>query len=62
MNDTIKIELTPAEYNIVMRQIALGQITDCLDLFMKLRQVGMDFQAAHVPPPPAAAEQATQIQ
>jgi len=62
MNDTIKIELTPAEYNIVMRQISMGAIADCLDLFMKLRQAGMEFQATHVPPPPAAAEQATQIQ
>jgi hypothetical protein len=62
MNDTIKIELTPAEYNIVMRQISTGAIADCLDLFMKLRQVGMEFQATHVPPPPSAAEQAAQIQ
>ena len=60
MNDTIKIELTPVEYNIVMRQIALGPIAECLDLFMKLRQVGMEFQAAHVPPP--VAEQAAAIQ
>jgi hypothetical protein len=62
MNDTIKIELTPAEYNIVMRQIAQGQIADCLDLFMKLRQIGLEFQATYVPPTPPAAEQATQIQ
>jgi hypothetical protein len=62
MNDTIKIEITPAEYNIVMRQIAMGPIAECLDLFMKLRQVGMEFQATHVPPPPSAAEQAAQIQ
>jgi hypothetical protein len=51
MNDTIKIELTPAEYNIVMRQLSTGAIADCLDLFMKLRQAGVDFQATLVPPP-----------
>ena len=51
MNDKIKIELTPAEYNLVMRQLSAGSIADCLDLFMKLRQAGVDFQATLVPPP-----------
>jgi len=51
MNDTIKIELTPAEYNIVMRQLSIGAIAVCLVLFMKLRQAGVDFQATLVPPP-----------
>ena len=60
MNDTIKIELTPAEYNIVIRQISMGQIAECIDLFMKLRQVGIEFQASQTPP--VTAEQAPAIQ
>ena len=61
MNDTIKIELTPAEYNLMMRQLTLGSIADCLDLFMKMRKVGADFQAGNVPPPPFAGNQAAPL-
>lgn len=39
-------EVTIAEYNIIMKQLSVGQLGECLDLFMKLRQIGADFQQA----------------
>ena len=50
-------EVTVAEYNLLMKQLAVGQLGECIDLFMKLRQIGMDAQAkasgqpVSVPPP-----------
>jgi hypothetical protein len=61
MNDKINIgEVTVAEFNIIMKQLAVGQLGECIDLFMKLRQIGQDFQAAQQQPmvAPPAEEQA----
>jgi hypothetical protein len=60
MNDKINIgEVTVAEFNVIMKQLAAGQLGECLDLFMRLSKIGQDFQAAQQsgirPPPPAAA-------
>jgi len=47
VNDKINIgEVTVAEFNIIMKQLSLGQLGECLDLFMKLSQLGQAFQAA----------------
>ena len=63
MNQTINIgERTIVEYNIIMKQLASGQLGECIELFMKLRQIGAQFQAQAqapgeprmVPPPPKA--------
>jgi hypothetical protein len=59
MNDKINIgEVTVAEFNIIMKQLAAGQLGECLDLFMKLSKLGQEFQAnqqnsVSLPPPPA---------
>ena len=59
MNDKINIgEVTVAEFNIIMKQLAAGQLGECLDLFMKLSKLGQEFQAMQqnsvsLPPPPA---------
>ena len=43
-----------------MKQLAQGQLGECIDLFMKLSKLGQDFQAAQQngirPGPPAAAD------
>jgi hypothetical protein len=51
--DKISIDLTPQEYNLVMKQLSMGQLAECIDLFMKLRQIGVDAQSGtkSVPPP-----------
>lgn len=52
-------ELTIAEFNLLLKQLAAGQLGECIDLFMKLRQIGAEYQArmsgepAMVPPPNA---------
>jgi|LakMenEpi03Aug12_release.lakeMendotaPanAssembly.Ray.scaffolds.fasta_scaffold5634038_1 hypothetical protein len=47
MNDKINIgEVTVAEFNVIMKQLAAGQLGECIDLFMKLSKLGQDFQAA----------------
>ena len=47
MNDKISIgEVTVAEFNIIMKQLAAGQLGECLDLFMKLSKLGQEFQAS----------------
>jgi hypothetical protein len=58
MNDKINLgELTVAEYNLLMKQLAMGQLNECIDLFMRLRQIGMEHQQkasgqpVAVPPP-----------
>jgi hypothetical protein len=61
MNDKLNIgEVTVAEFNILIKQLAAGQLGECIDLFMKLSKIGQDFQAAQQngvrPPPPSAAE------
>ena len=56
MNDKINIgEVTEAEFNIIMKQLATGQLGECIDLFMKLRQIGQDFQNAQKMQTPLAA-------
>ena len=61
MNDKVNIgEVTVTEFNILMKQLAAGQLGECIDLFMKLSKIGQDFQAAQQngirPPPPSAAD------
>ena len=61
MNDKINIgEVTVAEFNVIMKQLAAGQLGECIDLFMRLSKMGQDFHAAQQngvrPPPPAAAD------
>ena len=58
MNDKINLgEVTVAEYNLLMKQLAMGQLGECIDLFMRLRQIGMEHQQkaagqpVAVPPP-----------
>jgi len=60
MNDKLNIgEVTVAEFNLIMKQLATGQLGECLDLFMRLSKIGQDFQAAQqMPMAPPPAEQA----
>lgn len=59
MNNKINLgEVTPEEFNIIMKQLANGQLGECLDLFMRFRQLGVQFQQEQmqqprVVPPPA---------
>lgn len=47
MNDKITIgEVTVQEFNLIMKQLATGQLGECIDLFMKLSKLGQDFHAA----------------
>ena len=60
MNDKINIgEVTVQEFNVLMKQLAAGQLGECIDLFMRLNKIGQDFQAAQQsgirPPPPSAS-------
>jgi hypothetical protein len=59
MNDKINIgEVTVAEFNVIMKQLSVGQLGECIDLFMKLSKLGQDFystqQSGIRPPPPSA--------
>lgn len=61
MNDKINIgELSVQEYNIIMKQLAAGQLGECIDLFMQLSKLGQEFQSSQQsgirPPPPSAKE------
>ena len=61
MNDKINIgEVSLQEFNIIMKQLAAGQLGECIDLFMRLSKMGQDFQAMQQsgirPPPPSAAD------
>lgn len=55
-------EISINEFNIIMKQLSVGQLGECLDLFMKFRQIGANFQQAQQSqqqesqtlPPPAA--------
>ena len=55
-------EVTITEYNLIMKQLTAGQLGECLDLFMKFRQIASAFQQAQQAqqqesqtlPPPAA--------
>lgn len=57
-------EITIAEFNLIVKQLSAGQLGECIDLFMKFRQIGADFQQAQQAqqrqpdtetlPPPAA--------
>lgn len=58
--DKINIgEITAQEFNLLMKQLSVGQLGECLDLFMKFRQIALDAQAKangqpiSVPPPAA---------
>lgn len=59
MNDQINLgEVSPSEYNLIMKQLASGSISECIDLFMRFRQIGMAHQEKQqagsvksVPPP-----------
>ncbi len=60
MNDKINIgEVTVAEFNVIMKQLSVGQLSECIDLFMKLSKLGQEFQSAQQsgirPPPPSAS-------
>ena len=53
-------EITVTEYNLIMKQLTAGQLGECLDLFMKFRQIAAAFQQAQqaqqeaqILPPPA---------
>ena len=39
-------EVTITEFNIIMKQLSAGQLGECLDLFMRLRQIAADFNQA----------------
>lgn len=39
-------EVTVAEFNIIMKQLTTGQLGECLDLFMRLRQIAAEFSQA----------------
>ena len=61
MNDKINIgEVSVQEFNIIMKQLAAGQLGECIDLFMRLSQLGKQFQESQQsgirPPPPSAAD------
>jgi hypothetical protein len=59
MNDKINIgEVTVAEFNLIVKQLSTGQLGECIDLFMRLRQIGVDFQNAQQQMPAPPAEQA----
>lgn len=58
MNDKINIgEITVADFNIIMKQLAAGQLGECIDLFMHLSKIGSEHQNAQQngvrPPPPS---------
>ncbi len=37
-------EVTIADYNIIMKQLGEGRLNECIDLFMRLRQLGVELQ------------------
>lgn len=45
-------EVTVTEFNIIMKQLTTGQLGECLDLFMRLRQIAAEFQQAQQSAPP----------
>ncbi len=55
-------EITVAEYNLIMKQLTTGQLGECIDLFMKMRDIGVKAQQemqaqqqeSQTLPPPAA--------
>lgn len=51
-------EVTPEEFNIVIKQLAAGQLGECLDLFMRFRQLGVQFQQEQMQQPAAPKSQA----
>jgi len=59
MDDKINLgEVSIAEFNVLMRQLSSGSINECIDLFMRFRQIGMAHQEKQqassvksVPPP-----------
>lgn len=47
MNDKINIgAVSVQDFNIIMKQLSIGQLGECLDLFMRLNKIAQDFQAA----------------
>jgi hypothetical protein len=59
MDDKINLgEVSIAEFNVLMKQLSSGSINECIDLFMRFRQIGMAHQEKQqassvksVPPP-----------
>jgi hypothetical protein len=54
-------EVTITEYNLIVKQLAVGQLGECIDLFMRLREIGVKAQQemqaqqeSKILPPPAA--------
>lgn len=50
-------EVSINEYNTIMKLLQMGQLGECIDLFMKFRQIGAEFQMAQQA---QQSEQATQ--
>lgn len=48
-------ELTVNEFNLIMKQLASGQLGECIDLFMKLKNIAEQYanknNAVSLPPP-----------
>lgn len=54
-------EVTITEYNLIVKQLAAGQLGECIELFMRLREIGVKAQqemqakqGSQVLPPPTA--------
>ena len=61
MNEKINLgEVSVAEFNVIMAQLSQGRLADCIDLFMRFRQIAEAFQQTQanaprdVPPPKRA--------
>lgn len=39
-------EVTLQEYNVIMKQLAAGQLGECIELFMRFSKIGQEFQQA----------------
>lgn len=51
MNNKINLgEVTLTEYNLIMKQLAAGQLGECIDLFMRFSRIGQEFQQAQQAP------------
>jgi hypothetical protein len=50
MNEKINVgELTVQEFNLVMKAISAQPLGEVLELFMRLRQLAVEFEAAKAP-------------
>lgn len=56
MDDKIEVgHLTLQEYNIIMKQLAAGQLSECIELFMRFRALGMAYEQMKNQPAPQGA-------